>query len=215
MSTTLPASLGRLGFVHIPKNGGTSVAHAISEHGLPIRVSDHFYPERLAIEEIVVIRSPLDRFVSAFDYCREHWRNPVNDAFSGPNELAEAAADPEHPKHGLAEVELGNDAGHFLLRNGKPTLRHSIAGRPTRYCFIYEPQSSWLLNQPAHVLRYPCLDQDFSQLLAALELPPVGPLPRLNQSRSDKHALSVHAVEFLRKMYAADFDFIRSRGLDV
>jgi hypothetical protein len=93
-----------LGFIHIPKNAGTSIARLIKGNKLPISISNHWYPRRLAQDEIVVLRCPLDRFQSAFQYGKKYWENPVNRHFSSANELAESAAEALHHKHELAWV---------------------------------------------------------------------------------------------------------------
>jgi hypothetical protein len=208
--------LAALGFVHIPKNGGTSIVQAIRDQDLPIRVSGHAYPRRLAREEIVVLRDPLTRFASAFRYCRLKWRNPVNDAFADANDLAESAADPDHPKHATAMVELGNLREHYLLRNGRADIKpHTVAGATLRRTYVYEPQSTWLLNSPAHLLRYPVLERDFSALLERLGLSLAQPLPRLNASDAVPERYSALARGFLEELYRDDLAFIESRGLDV
>lgn len=211
-STAVP---GGLSFIHIPKNAGTSVVRAIVDNRLPILYSDHSYPARLTDEEIVVLRSPLDRFISAFYYGRKYWPNQVNAQFESADELASSAADPGHAKHSTAWMELGNLPEHFLLRNGEPKPQHTVASRITRYCWVYEPQSSWMINQPRHVLRYRHLADDFGALLETSGLPRTVELPRANRSESVREDFSAAALAFLERMYQVDFDLIRSRGLDV
>lgn len=203
-----------LAFVHIPKNAGTSLVRAIADHQLPIQVSDHSYPVRLAQQEIVVLRCPMGRFVSAFHYGRKCWPNPVNAQFANADELARSAADPEHPKHLIAWIELGNRPGDFLLRNSKPTPCHTVAGRYIALNWVYEPQSSWLINQPMHVLRHRHLSHDFAELLESAALGPVAALPRLNQGDADGEALSAPARAFLERIYVDDFTYLRSNGIE-
>ena len=203
-----------LAFVHIPKNAGTTLVRVIADHKLPIRVSDHSYPVRLAQQEIVVLRCPMGRFVSAFQYGRKRWPNPVNAQFANADELARSAADPEHPKHLTAWFELGNRPGDFLLRNGKPTPCHTVAGRHIALNWVYEPQSSWLVNQPTHVLRHRHLSQDFAGLLESAELGPAVALPRLNQGDADGEDLSLRAISFIEQVYADDFTYLRLHGIE-
>ena len=204
-----------LSFVHIPKNAGTSIKRAIAEYQLPILVSGHPYPCKLSDREIVVLRCPVDRFVSAFNYGRKYWPSPINSQFADANELASSAADPEHPKHALARIELGNQPEHYLLRNGQALPPQTIAGRIIDFPWVYEPQSSWLLNDPSHILRYRHLAEDFSALLGTMGLPDVATLPMANRSEGGDVRISDQALAFLHRTYAADFEFIRSRGLDV
>ena len=207
--------LARYGFVHIPKNGGTSIVRAIADGGLAIRACGHAYPRRFGNEEIVVLRDPFERFSSAFRYGRKAWHNPINDAFSSANDLAESAGDPDHRKHATALVELGNLPEHFLLRNGKPIPQHTVAGRIIERNWIYEPQSTWLLNAPIHLLRYHRLDEDFGELVERLGLGKAPPLPRLNQSEAGHEVYSPLARSFLESLYDSDFAFLQSRHLHV
>lgn len=214
MMNSTPAP-GTLSFIHIPKNAGTSVIRAIVDNKLPIRFSGHPYPAKLADEEIVVLRSPVSRFISAFYYGQKYWSNQVNKQFANANELATSAGDPDHPKHALAWIELGNLPEHLLLRNGQATPQHTIASRVIEYCWVYEPQSSWMINKPRHVLRYRHLAEDFAALVARMGLPWPGGFPRLNQSDGGAERLSADAIAFLERLYRSDFEFIRSSGLDV
>jgi hypothetical protein len=210
-----PVANPGLAFVHIPKNAGTTLARVIGDHKLPIGISDHSYPVRLAQQEIVVLRCPVDRFISAFNYGRKRWPNAVNAQFSSADELARSAADPEHPKHRVAWIELGNRPEDFLLRNGKPTACHTVAGRRTALNWVYEPQSSWLINQPLHVLRYRHLSQDFAELLESAALGGVDELPRLNQGDANAENLTELARAFLERIYADDLAYFRAHRIEV
>lgn len=214
MIDAMPTPSG-LSFIHIPKNAGTSVKQAIADNGLPILVTGHPYPRKLSDEEIVVLRCPVSRFISAFYYGQKYWKNRINVQFENADELASSAADPDHPKHALAWIELGNLPEHFLLRNGKEVPQHTVASRVTDFSWIYEPQSSWLINNPAHVLRYSHLSEDFAALLREAGLSGDFDLPRNNQSEGRNEELSAESLAFLERTYAADFEYIRSRGLDV
>lgn len=211
-STTVSGSLS---FIHIPKNAGSSIKRAIEDNQIPMLVSNHAYPRKLGDEEVVVLRCPIDRFVSAFHYGHVYWPNPVNAQFADPSELAVSAADPEHPKHALAWAELGNRPEHFLLRDGQPTPPQTVGSKVTDFCWVYEPQSTWLVNAPRHILRYRHLPEDFEALIAAMRFPGRVVLPWTNKSRRGPESLSADAMAFIEKTYAADFDFIRAHGLDV
>lgn len=204
-----------LSFIHIPKNAGTSVRQAIADNSLPIRVIGHPYPRKLSEQEIVVLRCPFGRFASAFRYGRKCWPSPVNAQFADANELASSAADPQHPKHELAWVELGNKPDNFVLRSGKACPQHTVANRVTEFTWAYEPQSTWLINDPRHILRYRHVSEDFSTLMDALGFPRLGNLPRTNQSEGADEKFSADARAFIEATYRADFSFIRSSGLDV
>lgn len=212
MSGGFPA---KYGFVHIPKNAGTSLVRAIRDGALPIHISSHDYPLRQAEEEIVVLRDPAERFVSAFYYSKTYWANPVNAHFDNADALAVAAADAGQPLHGMAWHELGNSRHDYLLRNGAATEPQSVGGAPTRLTWVYEPQSTWLSGQPRHHLRHRCVAVDFPALLTKLGMEPVGDLPRLNASRNPGESLSPAARNFLESLYADDYRYLRDHAVDV
>ncbi len=206
--------LPRFGFIHIPKNAGTSVVRAIAEHALPIAVASHHYPERLASEEIVVLRDPVERFVSAFYYGRAYWANPVNWHFRTADSLALAAADPDDPLHAMAWHELGNQPEDYLLRDGVARLPQFVGGVATRMCWVYEPQSTWLVHAPRHHLRHKRLEEDFRSLVEQFDMGPLPDLPRLNTSDNPGESLSARSRRFLETLYADDYRYLSDHGID-
>ena len=205
-----------LGFTHIPKNAGTSIIRFISENKLPIQTSNHWYHKQLGMEEIVVLRCPLDRFQSAFHCGKKYWANPVNRQFSSANELAECASDPGHAKHKLAWVELGNKPGDIFRRNLSNDPVHSVQGRTIDFTFVYEPQSSWMLNNPRHILRFNKLEQDFADLMRKLQFGNNVTLMRLNKSDNNaEQYFSDKSIKFLKDIYRKDFSLINSLGLNL
>ena len=210
------SDINTIGFVHIPKNAGTSIARYIQENNLPILVSNHWYKKQMAMEEIVVMRCPVDRFQSAFHYGKKYWANPVNRHFSSANELAESAVDPAHTKHALAWVEMGNKPADIYQRNLNNDPVHSVQNRKIDFTFVYEPQSSWMINEPKYILRFSDLEHDFAKLMSKLGYGNDFPLMRENRSdnNTDRY-LSDKSLRFIRSIYKKDYARIDSLGLDL
>lgn len=94
-------------FIHIPKNAGTSVSHAlygkeIGHH--PVAWYRDRFPHSLAgIPTFALVRNPVSRFVSAFCFLQSGGMNAADATFarktlapfSDPICLAEACADPK------------------------------------------------------------------------------------------------------------------------
>lgn len=215
MITVVQSGAEGYSFIHIPKNAGTTIIQAIAANRLPVMWSGHTYPRQLTRNEVVVLRCPIRRFSSAFYYAKKYWPNPVNSRFGSASELAECAADQEHPKYAMAVVEMGNQPEHYLQRNGVAMAQQSVGGRVLQFTWAYEPQSSWLINQPQVILRHRHLQADFSRFASRLTDSAVNDLPQLNVSNVDAESLSPRATAFLERIYAEDFAFIRKHELDV
>jgi hypothetical protein len=95
-----------IAFIHVPKAAGTSISLAL--YGLAVghrRLSEwqtRFPFSMRKVRTLAIVRDPLERFVSAFNFLKAGGMNDLDKnfanaqlaAFSGPAELAEALVDP-------------------------------------------------------------------------------------------------------------------------
>ena len=72
--------------VHIPKNAGTSVERALYDYRIRHRtwreIRDSCPAAWAALPKIAIIREPVDRFLSAYDYLRSGGRNETDRRFA-------------------------------------------------------------------------------------------------------------------------------------
>lgn len=74
-------------FIHIPKTGGVSVKHVLNEskqsghdtlHEIATRGEDFFKTKYSSTQNVIACcRDPLDRFISAYFYCKDRHENEI------------------------------------------------------------------------------------------------------------------------------------------
>ena len=180
-------------FVHIPKNAGTAINLTLKTHWcLPIKIIHHPYP-KMHSNEIVVLRDPVDRFISAFYYAKKNYKNQYNDQFNTPNQFAEALADIVHPKH---------DAAQFMIAN---TSNHTILGKQTQFTWTFMPQCAWV-RHPKYVLRFSHLEQDFNRCLHDLGIQTAYIyISKKNTTVHYDKYMSPTALRFVKQFYRRDY----------
>jgi hypothetical protein len=183
-------------FVHIPKNAGTAINSILRTHWrIPIKIIHHPYP-KMYTNEIVVLRDPVDRFISAFYYAKKNYKNKYNDQFDTPNQFAEALADTTHPKHNTAQIMITN------------TSDHTILGKQTPFTWTFMPQCAWV-RHPKFVLRFSHLEQDFNQCLYDLGFQTVYiRIPKKNTTVHYNKYMSPTALRFVKQFYRRDYTML-------
>ena len=148
-------------FVHIPKNAGTSISQLLTNSDIPIEFIDHSYP-RIMQNEIIVLRDPIDRFISGYYYSKKRWNNTFSEKYKTPNELAEALYSNDEE----AWNYIGNTKTIINNRNNVNNIGnvHTINGKISKYTWVFCPQSFWI-NNPKYILRFSHLNDDFEKCL--------------------------------------------------
>jgi|SaaInlStandDraft_2_1057019.scaffolds.fasta_scaffold149219_2 hypothetical protein len=209
----------KLAFIHIPKNAGWTIKDAIKKNNLNIIYIHHKYSSKISnTEEIVVIRDPIQRFVSAFNYSKTSWKNPIINQFNDVNELVDALMDSNNNKHKFAQYYITNSKEAIIKREGnfRKKYLHKINNKLTKYTWTIEPQSSWLINNPIHIIRMNHLEEDFNKILSNFGYPSVKmKIKNISKKYSKITNLTDKQKEFLYNMYKKDYDFIKKHNLDL
>ncbi|MFD1014623.1 sulfotransferase family 2 domain-containing protein [Winogradskyella rapida] len=194
-------------FIHIPKNGGSSLVKAFGFKGVThIKAQEIINTNRSELLRsrfsFAIARHPYDRFLSLYNYARmpiSHYHNNI---------------EPEKAKHGIhLDYKLLKDASLLecaqLLKKGK--LKHDLAWNQ------WEPQVTWIFDSSDK-----CLVSKIYQLenLKELEVDFLEKfqmnlkIPIVNKSQGEKEDLSQEVKMILDVYYDKDFKLLNyKKGL--
>ncbi len=218
----------RFAFIHIYKTAGDSIASALAPHLGPddIRTDDlrrqrgfgalepptvnkHTTAEdcialigRTAWDSYLtfaVVRHPLDRMQSLFHYAAQ--RNAAWSKTIWHRALRQRLGLIDAPSSWALQraIAAGDDFSSFIRR---PSLQDHPAFQP-QVATLSDGDGRLLVRR---ILRFERLEEDFSHLVADLDLAET-PLPHLNRGRpSDTVQLSTEDQDFIMKRYGQDFE---------
>lgn len=172
-------------FVHVPKNAGTSICERL--YGLQVKHSTVTYyesvaPDLLDLPSFAVLRDPVERFISAFQYacaggtCDRRVSPAFRRCYTG-FEGVDCA---------IRHMERGRD--FFAMDH------------------VFRPQSWYVTRRDGrvgvdHLIRYEALDR--LHTFAGLET--LTGIPRLNSGRHHPQMLTPRQQAFLREFYSDDY----------
>lgn len=174
--------------VHIPKNAGTSVEDAL--YGYPVRHRTwaelrETCPRAWAtVPKVAILRDPVDRFLSAYDYLRAGGRNRTDRTF-GLLLIGDRPID--------AVVDrLATDA--------------RFRSRAMRF-FHFRPQADYVCADGVVMVDHLIPLHRMAEGLNRIALLPLDALQHRNRStgtRTDRHALSDTTLDRIHDLYATD-----------
>lgn len=176
-------------FVHIPKNGGTTVEREIYQHKVGHRTWAELhrmaplqYPRWF---KFCVIREPVDRFLSSYDYLARGGRNPIDE------EIGRRFVRRYAPNEFVAKFE--NDA----------VFQNQIM----RY-FHFRPQADYVMSDDGHCMvdRLFSFDRLGEELAGLLGIEPaaVGHHNKTSGTRTSASVLTVRSRRLIESLYARD-----------
>ena len=175
-------------YVHIPKTGGTSVTRTLYGQDVghrPWYEIRLFHPLRYRhLTTFAVVREPIDRFLSSYDYLRGGGRNPMDAAFSAKYLAPYANAD------------------DFIAAMRDKAFRDEVMAY-----FHFCPQAYFVATKRRckvnRLARFDHLEVDLSSIFGRhIELPL---LNRTAGARTRATDLSPASIETLNSIYEADF----------
>jgi chondroitin 4-sulfotransferase 11 len=172
----------KLTFVHIPKNGGSSVVQWLRENFNTEIIKNHPSMSMIKIEwdvhrSFAIVRNPWDRVVSAYFYLKQYgfyWENN--------------------------NITSESDFPSF------DSFVNSLNYNLNSWNSIDTNQCEWLDGSDTLILRAETLDNDFKQIQDMLNF--YAPLPYINTSEhlDYKSYFNSSQIEHVRKVFAKDID---------
>tara|TARA_B100000989_G_C19417842_1_gene417269 strand:- start:177 stop:788 length:612 start_codon:yes stop_codon:yes gene_type:complete len=187
----------KINFIHIPKNGGTSIKticsnnkHMIYRH----HRCDVF--NRKLPNTLIVIRNPIERFISAVNYSLQKWSHKENikylirNKIDTPNKFVEIWMDKNHKEYSNLMK---------LMKNEK----QKIGNKMIEYKWTYYPQYNWI-NNPKFVIVMDNLNEELRYFMDKYNIK--GKIIQNNKTSSSHNILSEKSKKFLMKFYKKDIE---------
>ena len=184
-----------MNFIHIPKNGGMSIKKVCGKK-LKYRGHNTDVFSNNIPNQFIVIRNPIDRFISAVYYCLEIWSKEehvqelIKNNIDTPEKWVQIWSNPNHPQHNIL-------MGEMLNKN------HKIGKNKPKYKWTYCKQSEWI-NNPKYII----LMDNFSEELKII-YDKLGIKKKIfNKNTTEKNGnneLSENSINFLKEFYKEDF----------
>ena len=189
-------------FIHIPKNAGTSMVDVCANSNGILIYHGHGADVRNIPNQLIVIRNPVERFISAFRYAKLIFEVEVftddDEEDDTPENWIRVWRDPEHPRHAALMHEMMNDP------DGEEP--HKIGDTILEYKWTYTPQSDWIdPTKVKYVVLYDCFEFEMKHILNDLGVD--DNIPHANGAGDEHYELSHESIEFLRFRYADDFRY--------
>lgn len=195
-----PSEKAIVNFIHISKNGGTS----IKKMKCPmIRHGYHGRPIENLKNQFIIIRNPIDRFISSVHYCLEKASHLpqvkvlIDKEITTPDKWLEIWRNIDHPDYLVLMNEVKN-------KNNK----HHIGKEVLEYKWTYTPQYKWI-DKPSYVIIMDNFNEELQYLLNTLGCSGCD-IPVANSTSKKKEqgiTLSSENIDFLKKMYEKDFQY--------
>lgn len=180
-------------FIHIPKNGGTSIIEHfnMSPHG-HFRWDNHPNFNNRFLYKFSVVRNPWDRILSNYTYSKlekSFWHSSNGTSVYGP-----------HPDYFLLKDKTFSDCIELLYKNPK-LFRHE--GWSNQSDYIIDNNNNIMVDR---IIKFENIDNEIYDMVEKLNLKIQKNLPHINISKKSefKKFFKKSEVEIVEEIYKKD-----------
>jgi hypothetical protein len=188
-----------INFIHIPKNGGTTIRSICDSINIKYNGHDTNVFENYLQNNLIIIRNPIERFESAVYYALEYWSHEphikylIDHKIDTPEKWIKIWMNPLHKYYFAVMEELKNK----ILKIGtkKPV-----------YKWTYCPQYFWIKN-PKYIIvmdNFDCELEYFIKNIINKDIKNIE-INKQNSTLKKESSLSKTSIEFLKRVYKNDF----------
>lgn len=190
-----------INFIHIPKNGGSSIEELCGKLCAEnvesvLKYNDHSTDvhESSVQNQCIVIRNPIERFISAVQYAKIVYEIRI---FDHPDDdtadnWIKAWSDKRHPNHRRLMEEMKNK-------------EHKIGEKLLQFKYTYTPQSCWI-DDPRYVILMDNFEEEMEYLFKKFSIEEKLPHVNTTHKCGGDYELSDRSIEFLQEFYKEDFE---------
>ena len=206
-----------INFIHIPKNGGTSMKQLCYKNFI-LKCNDrnlNLYNKNFFLKynghgsnvndknlknQLVILRDPIDRFISCVYYALQKWSHTphinylISKGIDTPDKWVQIWSNPSHEEHKHLMIELSN------VKNTK------IGNITPNYNWIYCPQFCWI-NNPRFIIIMDNLDDEIEYFKNKYNIK--GDIIHTNKSNHVDSYLSEKSKDFLMNFYKKDYEIYK------
>jgi len=188
-----------INFIHIPKNGGTSIKEFCSNKlDSKIVYNGHktnVYKKNLS-NQLVIIRNPIDRFISAVNYSLEKWLNEPHVKYLIENKI-------DTPEKWVQIWMNPKDKQYPYLMDMIKNKNHKIGNKLIEYKWTYSSQSLWI-NNPKFVIIMDNFNVELQYFMEKYKIKFSG-IKKKNSTHNKNNELSIESIKFLIDFYKEDY----------
>lgn len=197
-----------INFIHIPKNGGSSIRTLIRQSNIQMKYFGHNVGKTFPKDNIfVIVREPIDRFCSSVCYTlthKEKRKKLSTGKLLDPESWVKCMMDIEHPHRNILFDIFNNNENQL-----NPDLQ-LLYGEKIQYRYIYSPQCLWLIKQPRFILLFDDIQREFREFTNYIfKVKRNIILPHKNRSKNINN-LSSKSTDFLTNFYRDDMKMYKS-----
>lgn len=176
-------------FIHVPKNGGTSIKRSLYSFDpghSTVRYYNWLAPElRSTATSFALLREPVDRFLSSFDFLIEH----------GGSDVSMQSAPQRRTRH----VRTIDDYLDYLESIDGDWFKADTSARP-QWWYLADRSGTIDID---HLWLLGLQDREIAALLNRHRLPP---LQHVNRTRRSERQVTPRQADRIRGLYRPDYD---------